>query len=168
MTAQALEIMASHAGNGAVRGPRVAEAAFALSPRATLRYSRSMQSLLLVFVGAGAGGALRYLVNIFVAQLLGVSFPYGTMLINVSGSLVMGLLVGALALRADADWSQEMRLLIGTGVLGGYTTFSTFSLESVQLIERNQFGAAMLYIGGSVALGVAGLWAGLALMRSWG
>jgi fluoride exporter len=78
----------------------------------------------------------------------------------------MGLLVGWLAFWAGVGWTPHLRLFVATGVLGGYTTFSTFSLETVLLIERNQIGLAALYVGGSVALGVLGLWAGLALIRS--
>lgn len=125
-----------------------------------------MQASLLIFLGAGLGGVTRHFVNGVAASTLGTEFPWGTMLINVTGSLAMGLLVGYLAFRGAGGWTQHMRLFVATGVLGGYTTFSTFSLEAMLLIERNQFGAAAAYIGSSVLLGVVGLWAGLALMRS--
>jgi CrcB protein len=137
-----------------------------LSRSLGVRYSRAMQAVVLVFLGAGLGGVLRHGVNIAAARVLGVDFPYGTAIINVSGSLIMGLLVGWLTFRVEAGWTQHVRLFVATGVLGGYTTFSTFSLETVLLIERNQIGLAALYVGGSVALGVLGLWAGLALIRS--
>jgi CrcB protein len=78
----------------------------------------------------------------------------------------MGLLVGWLAFKGGAAWTPHVRLFLATGVLGGYTTFSTFSLESVTLIERQAYGPALAYIVGSVALGIVGLFAGLALMRS--
>jgi CrcB protein len=126
----------------------------------------SFRPYLIVFVGAGLGGALRHALNIGVPRLLGTAFPFGTMFINITGSIAMGLLVGALALRGGAQWAQTTRLFAATGILGGYTTFSTFSLETMLLIERNQFGAALAYVGGSVLLGVGGLWAGLSLMRS--
>jgi CrcB protein len=125
-----------------------------------------MQAIILVFLGAGLGGVLRHGVNIAAARVFGVDFPYGTAIINVSGSLIMGLLIGWLTFRAGGGWTPHVRLFVATGVLGGYTTFSTFSLETVLLIERNQIGLAALYVGGSVALGVLGLWAGLALVRS--
>jgi CrcB protein len=125
-----------------------------------------MQAILLVFLGAGLGGVLRHLVNNGASALLGAAFPYGILFINVSGSFVMGALVGWLAFRAGADWTRNAQLFIATGVLGGYTTFSTFSLDAFRLIERGQIGLAALYIGGSLILGVAGLWAGLALVRS--
>jgi CrcB protein len=124
-----------------------------------------MQAIVLVFVGAGLGGVLRHLINSGVSALLGAAFPYGILLINVTGSFVMGLLVGWLAFRAGEDWTRNAQLFIATGVLGGYTTFSTFSLDAFRLIERGQIGLAALYIGGSLILGVAGLWAGLTLLR---
>ena len=121
----------------------------------------------LVFVGAGLGGVARLVLNNAAPKWFGYDFPFATALINVTGSLLMGLLVGWLAFRAQAAWTPPLRLFLATGVLGGYTTFSTFSLEAVTLIERNAYGAAVAYVGGSVGLGIAGLFAGLALMRSF-
>jgi len=126
-----------------------------------------MQAYIYVFLGAGLGGALRHFLNIAISRMWGVAFPWATAFINVSGSFAMGALAGWLAFRADASWSQHTRLFLATGVLGGYTTFSTFSLESVLLLERNQIGAALAYVGGSVLLGVLALWAGLSLARSF-
>jgi CrcB protein len=125
-----------------------------------------MQTILLVFLGAGLGGVLRHLVNVGMARVLGNDFPYGILFINITGSLVMGLLVGWLAFRAGVGWTRQVQLFVAVGVLGGYTTFSTFSLDAFRLIERGQIGLAALYVGGSVLLGVGGLWAGLALVRS--
>jgi len=127
-----------------------------------------MQAIVLVFVGAGAGGVFRHLINVLAARWWGTDFPVGTLLINVTGSLVMGLLVGWLAFKADANWSQPLRLFVATGVLGGYTTFSTFSLETVLLVERNEIGLAVAYVGLSLACGFLGLWGALQLMRSLG
>ena len=119
-------------------------------------------NLLLVFVGAGLGGVARY--GVGAASLrLGSDFPYGTMAINVVGSVLMGLSIGWFALRGGG---QPLRLFIATGVLGGFTTFSSYSLEAVMLLERGQTAAAAIYIIGSVALGLAGLFAGLLLMRA--
>jgi fluoride exporter len=131
-----------------------------------MRYRRFMQTYLLVFVGAGLGGAIRHFVNLTVGRAFGTAFPWGTAIINVSGSFVMGLLAGWLAFRAGAEWSQSARLFAATGVLGGYTTFSSFSLEAMLLIERNETGAAAAYVGGSVLLGILALSAGLSLARS--
>ncbi len=126
----------------------------------------SLQPYILVFVGAGCGGMLRHAANLIIARLLGTGFPWGTAFINISGSIAMGLLAGYLAFRSGAEWTQHARLFISTGVLGGYTTFSTFSLETILLFERNQIGPAFAYVGGSVLLGALGLWAGLSLARA--
>jgi CrcB protein len=118
---------------------------------------------LLVFVGGGLGATLRHAVNVACARAFGTHFPYGTFLINISGSLVMGLIAGYLAFRGDA--AQAWRLLIMTGILGGYTTFSAFSLDSMLLYERGEWGLAAFYVIGSVVLAILGLFAGLAVMR---
>jgi CrcB protein len=131
-----------------------------------LRYRPAMQAIILVFVGAGLGGVLRHLIALAALRTVGDAFPYGIMFINVTGSFVMGLLVGWLAFRAGEGWTRQVQLFVATGVLGGYTTFSTFSLDCYRLIERGQFGAAAIYSVGSVVLGVGALWAALALMRS--
>lgn len=118
---------------------------------------------LLVFVGGGLGASLRHAVNVGCARACGTNFPYGTFVINITGSLVMGLIAGYLAFKGDA--SQPWRLFIMTGILGGYTTFSAFSLDAVLLYERGQLGVAAFYVVGSVVLSIAGLLAGLALVR---
>ena len=118
---------------------------------------------LIVFLGGGIGAALRHGVNLMSARLLGTGFNYATLFENVSGSLVMGLLVGYFAFAGGA--SQHWRLFLTTGILGGYTTFSAFSLDSVLLYERGELGLAALYVVLSVGLSIAGLFAGLALMR---
>ena len=123
-------------------------------------------SILLVFVGAGIGGVMRHLLNLAVLRLTGPAFPWGTALINVSGSFVMGLLIGFLMLK-EAAWLQNLRLFVATGILGGYTTFSTFSLEAVLLWQRGEPVAAAGYVLGSVVVGIVGLLGGLALMRSF-
>ena len=86
---------------------------------------------LLVFVGGGLGSTLRHLVNVITPRLLGAAFPYHTFIINISGSIVMGLIAGYLAFKGGA--SQPWRLFLMTGVLGGYTTFSAFSLDAALL-----------------------------------
>lgn len=120
-------------------------------------------SYLLVFVGGGLGASLRHFINLTCARLFGTGFPWGTFLINITGSTVMGLIAGYLAFRGGA--SQHWRLFLMTGVLGGYTTFSAFSLDAALLYERGEFGLAALYVLGSVVLSIAGLFAGLALVR---
>jgi CrcB protein len=118
---------------------------------------------LVVFLGGGIGAALRHGVNLGVARLLGTSFNYATLIENVSGSLVMGLLVGYFAFKGGVP--QHVRLFLTTGILGGYTTFSAFSLDTILLYERGAVGLAALYVILSVALSVGGLYLGLALMR---
>lgn len=120
-------------------------------------------SYLLVFVGGGLGATLRHFVNIVCARALGTGFPWGTFIINITGSTVMGLIAGYLAFKGAA--SQPWRLFLMTGVLGGYTTFSAYSLDAALLYERGELASAALYVAGSVALSVAGLFGGLALVR---
>jgi CrcB protein len=120
---------------------------------------------LIVFLGGGLGAALRHGINIASARALGTAFPYGTLAINMSGSIVMGLIAGYFAFKGDA--SQQWRLFLTTGILGGYTTFSAFSLDVALLYERGEVGLAALYVAASVVLSIAGLFAGLALARSF-
>jgi CrcB protein len=122
-----------------------------------------MTGFLIVFLGGGIGAALRHGVNLASARLLGASFPWGTLTVNVTGSLAMGLLVAYFAFKGEA--SQHARLLLTTGVLGGYTTFSAFSLDVALLYERGEIVLAAGYVLASVVLSIAGLFAGLALIR---
>ena len=119
---------------------------------------------LIVFLGAVIGGALRHGVNVFAARVAGLEFPYGTLAINVLGSLAMGIIAEYFALKTDMP--QHWRLFLTTGILGGFTTFSAFSLETAVLYERNQLGAAAIYVIASVVLAIGGLFAGLALVRA--
>lgn len=125
-----------------------------------------MQAYLLVFLGAGFGGALRHGVNLGCARYCGTAFPYGTLTVNVVGSFLMGAIAGWLAFRAGEGWSQPMRLFLTTGILGGFTTFSAFSLDAMLIWERGQMGLAFGYVAASVILSIAGLAAGLALVRT--
>ena len=119
---------------------------------------------LFVFLGAGIGGALRHGVNLAAARLFGSGVPAGTFAVNVLGSFVMGLLAGYFAYRTGIN--QHVRLFLTTGILGGFTTFSTFSLDTALLVERHAFALAAGYVIGSVGLGLAGLFFGLALFRT--
>jgi fluoride exporter len=120
---------------------------------------------LIVFLGGGIGAALRHGFNIAFARLLGTAFPYATLFENVSGSIVMGMLVATFAFRSGIP--HHWQLFLTTGILGGYTTFSTFSLDFALLYERGQIGLAALYVLLSVALSIGGLFAGLALFRNF-
>jgi len=120
---------------------------------------------LIVFLGGGIGAALRHGVNLLMAQLVGTSFPFATMIENISGSLIMGMLIAYFAFVANAP--QHMVLFLTTGILGGYTTFSAFSLDAARLYESGQLGLAVLYVLASVVLSIGGLFAGLALVRQF-
>jgi CrcB protein len=125
-----------------------------------------MIQILLVFLGGGVGSVARHGVNIAAARILGTDLPWGTFIVNVVGSFAMGVIVAWLAFRAESGWSQHTRLLLTTGFLGGFTTFSTFSLDTALLWERDAYAVAIGYVAISVLLGVLGLFAGLALVRS--
>lgn len=118
---------------------------------------------MVVAAGGAVGAALRHGVNQWALQALGAGFPWGTLAINVAGSVLMGILVGAFALLWDAP--QSMRLFLTTGVLGGFTTFSAFSLDAVSLMQRGQISEAAFYVLASVVLSLGGLCAGMMLVR---
>ena len=119
---------------------------------------------LIVFIGAGIGGALRHGVNGAAARLLGTGFPWGTLAVNIAGSLIMGLLAGYFAFRGEA--AQVWRLFFTTGILGGFTTFSAFSLDTALLYERGEMVPLAAYVAGSVLLSILAVFLGLAIMRS--
>ena len=120
----------------------------------------------IVFLGAGVGGALRHGVNVGAARLFGYGFPFGTLVVNVMGSFLMGLVAGYFAFRPGMG--QHVRLFLTTGVLGGFTTFSAFSLDTALLVERQSYGLAAGYAVGSVAASVSALFFGLAMFRGGG
>ena len=122
-----------------------------------------MLNYLIVFIGGGVGSMMRHGVNVGAARLAGTAFPYGTLTVNVTGSLVMGLFAGYFAFKGDA--SQSWRVFLMTGILGGYTTFSAFSLDTALLYERGEIALALVYVLLSVVVSVLGLFLGLALMR---
>jgi CrcB protein len=123
-----------------------------------------MNNILLVALGGAAGSSARYLLGTQTLRWFGPGWPYGTFAANVIGGLLMGLLVGGLALRGGAD-QERLRLLLGVGVLGGFTTFSSFSLETALMIERKAYGVAAGYVSLSVVLSIMALFAGLMLSR---
>ena len=120
--------------------------------------------LLFVMIGGALGAGTRYQVGRIALALLGPGFPWGTWIINLSGGLFMGLLVGMLTRYTPAS-SESWRLLIGVGVLGGYTTFSSFSLEAANMIQRGDWGTAVAYVASSAVGAILLLFAGLALAR---
>ena len=124
-----------------------------------------MKLVLLAAAGGALGSSARYLVNVGAGKLLGMGFPWGTLIVNIAGCFVMGLLVGLGATRLTI--TDEARIFLMTGILGGLTTFSAFSADFALLVERKNFGLAALYIGSSVALSLFAVFAGLYLIRSW-
>lgn len=122
-----------------------------------------MNSLLLVMAGGAVGSGARYLVGRGWLALAGPGQPYGTLSVNLAGGLAMGLLAGWLARGAGGE---PVRLLLGVGLLGGFTTFSAFSLDVVAMLERGQTAAALGYVVASVVGAVLAVFAGLLLVRA--
>lgn len=123
-----------------------------------------MSKLIFVALGGAGGSVARYLVGVAALRGLGSHWPYGTFAVNVVGGFLMGALAGYLAHRGGAD-QERWRLLLGVGVLGGFTTFSAFSLEAALMIEKRAYGQAFTYAAASVLLSVAALFAGLLVAR---
>lgn len=121
---------------------------------------------ILVFIGGGLGSAGRHGVNLLASRLVGGAYPLGTLAINVLGAFAMGVVVEFFSLKASLP--QSAKLFLTTGILGGFTTFSTYALEIGMLYERGDWLASALYALGSLVLGVGGLFAGLALVRMVG
>ncbi len=122
-----------------------------------------MSTLFAVMLGGGLGAGLRHLLNMAAMRTMGPAFPYGTLIANVLGSLLMGALVALLLARPQL---VPYRAFLATGLLGGLTTFSTFSLDAVSLWERGDVPQAIGYVSVSLLLGVGGLVAGLGLARA--
>ena len=134
----------------------------------------AIHGYVVVFIGAGIGGSLRHAVNrLFGAS--GSSFPWATFTVNCTGGLIMGLLAGWFAFRVGEGHSlglpttgtsgQHFKLFLTTGVLGGYTTFSAFSLDAALLWERGRIWSVVFFVGGSVLISVVALFIGMAMMR---
>ena len=123
-----------------------------------------MDKLILVAAGGAVGAVARYLTGLAALRSLGAAWPYGTLAVNVVGGFAMGLLAALLAARGGAD-QDRWRLLLGVGVLGGFTTFSAFSLEVAMMIERREWASAFTYSMVSVMASVVALFAGMMLAR---
>jgi len=123
-----------------------------------------VNAILAIAAGGAIGALMRHSVNVAAVKLLGHGFPYGTLTVNILGSFLMGLLIAIFA----HYWqpSENMRMFIVTGFLGAFTTFSTFSLDFANLWERQAYLHGALYLGGSVILSIAGLFAAMALVRA--
>lgn len=124
-----------------------------------------MTHIFLVALGGGAGAVLRHLSNLAALRWFGPGFPWGTLFVNLAGSLAMGLFIGWLAKRSGGS-SNELRLLVATGFLGGFTTFSAFSLDFSTLWRDGAVGLAFTYAASSVLLSLAAIFAGLWIVRA--
>jgi CrcB protein len=122
-----------------------------------------MEMILLVIIGGGLGAALRYIMGMSIAHFLPYPFPIGTLAINVLGSFLIGILFFVFN---DSSFQELFRSFIIVGVLGGFTTFSSFSLETVGLLNNGRYGAAMIYVLASVSLGLSATMLGMKLMRA--
>ena len=122
-----------------------------------------MRLVLYAAAGGAIGTVARHLANVGFGRWLGAGFPWSTLFVNVIGGFLMGALIEALALRFNG--SLELRTFLATGILGGFTTFSAFSMDAVLLMQRGETAAAALYIGASVLLSILALLAGLSLTR---
>ncbi len=125
-----------------------------------------MKHLVLAMMGGALGSGARHAVNVGLGRWLGGSFPWWTLFVNVTGCLLMGVLIETLALRFNA--SNDLRVFFATGILGGYTTFSAFSLDFSYLMQRHEYLPAAGYLIASVGVSIAGLYAGLWLARTLG
>ena len=123
-----------------------------------------MKMILMVAMGGAIGSSFRYLVGVAATRFLGIGFPWGTMIVNITGSFIMGVLIALLALRFSVG--NEVRAFLAIGVLGGFTTFSSFALDVVSLYEKKQYFASMGYISISVMGSILALFLGLFVVRS--
>src|SRR5687767_7966880 len=124
----------------------------------------NLYQLMLVGAGGFLGSVLRYITSKAIDAKMYSVFPYGTLLVNVAGSFILGMIY-VIALKRSGD-SENIRLFLGAGFCGGFTTFSAFALENFRLMEQRLIGTSVLYIGTSLVLGLLGLWAGITLIKN--
>lgn len=124
-----------------------------------------MPVLLQVALGGAAGASLRFLSGVMILRAMGSGFPYGTMFVNIVGSFLMGFLAFYMLERMDGSFSRYAPFLM-TGLLGGFTTFSAYSLDALYLLERGRYASASVYMGGSVLLAIGALFLGMTIARS--
>jgi len=126
-----------------------------------------MRELVLALIGGGMGTVARFLVQTGMTRLLGPAFPWGTFAINITGSFLMGLVATMIATRfQQSPHAAEIRTFLATGILGGYTTFSAFSLDASRLMDSNQSAAAAFYIAGSVGFSILALYMGFMVAKA--
>jgi len=124
-----------------------------------------MSGILYVALGGAVGASLRYVLGLAATRSLGPDYPYGTLAANVLGGFLMGLLAGWLAFKISG--AENIRLFLGVGLLGGFTTFSAFSLEAFAMLEKKAYGAFAGYVGGSVVLSIGALIIGVMIARKF-
>jgi fluoride exporter len=122
-----------------------------------------MKNLLLVALGGGAGSIARYLCSRWITQAYPHSFPWGTFVVNISGCFLIGLLWAFFS--TETQWSNEGKLLLITGLCGGFTTFSAFTLEGIGLLKENKTGLLLIYTGASVITGLLATYGGIKLIK---
>ncbi len=123
-----------------------------------------MNAIVLVGLGGALGAVARYCASLFIVRLPIGSFPGSTLVVNIVGSVLMGIFVGLIA-GFTPSWQEQARQFVAVGLLGGFTTFSSFSLDTIILIERGELAQAMLYVVLSVVVCLAGLYLGLLITR---
>jgi len=123
-----------------------------------------VNAILLVASGGAIGSVARYLVGVLMTRIFGVAFPWGTLTVNVAGGLLMGLFIELLARRFNG--STELRLFVAVGIMGGFTTFSSFSLDVALLWNRGEAFFTLIYVLASVILSIGALFFGLWLARA--
>lgn len=121
-------------------------------------------NLLLIFIGGGLGAVARHSLSSFVMRQTGSGFPYGTLAVNLIGAFLIGLIIEFSAVKLSIP--KEMKLLLVTGILGGFTTFSAFSLDMIVLMQRGAILSCVLYIAASVIGGLLAVYAGMSLIRA--
>ncbi len=131
-----------------------------IAPR---RITSDMNGLLYVALGGALGASARHMLGMAMFRVMGPGYPWGTLFANVIGGLLMGILIGWLAFKVSGG--ENLRLLLGVGALGGFTTFSSFSLEAVRMIETKAYGLAAGYISASVILSILAVFIGLMMAR---
>ena len=119
---------------------------------------------LFVGLGGGLGSILRFWLGSYIGSKMGTRFPYGTLVINITGSFLIGLVFALLTVRTN--WSPNWRYLIPIGFIGGYTTFSSFEFETLRTIRDGQIGLGLLYVATSVVIGFVAVWGGMIAGRA--
>lgn len=120
-----------------------------------------MKNIVLIGLGGAVGSVIRFVLGLFVKKYWGLSFPLGTFIVNLIGCFLIGMLIAYF----QKNNNDSMKLLLITGFCGGFTTFSSFTAESIELMQNNQISVSLLYIGASICIGLLATWAGIFIMK---